>query len=337
MHCPSCNGENPEEATECGACGIVFAKWKARQLDALLTPDEPAVVPRPTPLSSEPAPSEPDFAMLEKLAVPILVIVLVGSAFSYWSCTQEVDHGTQAALPDPTPESTDSPVGFDASRGLSRLEGILREINAEAEAYGVTVSLEDLRSGFERGAEPPNAALVASRAKDAGLSPPAVEEFSGSVENELSQSIGAKCWIDGEWRYRRELPDSGPEEGVTDCWKRQYGQNRTIAGDWMLVNSSWQPRWEHYTWQPNNRRWAAYTEDEERRVLETLIDEKYGTDAEQEDREYSRRSIESIERRPAAPEYQASNLKGAILSAYRTRVMREGALYRVEYERSRNR
>lgn len=30
MNCPSCGQSQPNNATECAACGVIFAKWKAR-------------------------------------------------------------------------------------------------------------------------------------------------------------------------------------------------------------------------------------------------------------------------------------------------------------------
>lgn len=30
MNCPSCSQPQPDNSTECGGCGVIFAKWKAR-------------------------------------------------------------------------------------------------------------------------------------------------------------------------------------------------------------------------------------------------------------------------------------------------------------------
>jgi hypothetical protein len=96
--------------------------------------------------------------------------------------------------------------------------------------------------------------------------------------------------------------------------------------------------WERRIWQPHNKRWAPYPESTGQLIRQYIIEEEYGLEAEWKDRESSTKQIERIE---DSPHYQrnararTSFIKQAILEAYKTRVLRAGARYRLEYERSR--
>jgi hypothetical protein len=339
MNCPSCGFENPEGTTECVGCGIVFEKWKARRVEELLTPPPSEEVTRPIPVPSRPVPELPTFAILEKLAVPILLVILAGAFFGYRSCTEEVVVETAAAAPEDPPlqgRAAAAPTGFDASKGLSRLDPLLEEIRSEAEMYGFTVSLGDLRSWFEKEAKPLAPGVARYRGEEAGLSPLEVQEFDSREEREVLRGIVSRCSINGKWVYDVAMPESGPDEGVTECWHRPWGRKSSLMVNAIAFTSAPMSRWERYTWQPRNRRWAPYSEADEGRILEHIIDKEYGYDAESKDRENASEQIRMIEDRPAPNEYsQKENLKWAVLGAYRSRVIREGALYRIEVERAR--
>ncbi|MBI3297284.1 MAG: hypothetical protein HYZ75_03905 [Elusimicrobia bacterium] len=42
MKCPNCSAETPDAAPECGACGVIFAKWKPRAEEPVAPPPPPA-------------------------------------------------------------------------------------------------------------------------------------------------------------------------------------------------------------------------------------------------------------------------------------------------------
>ena len=346
MICPRCNHENPEGAMDCSSCGIVFAKWAARQEREAARPPPAPLEPRLPPASTA-SPARP--APAPSRAYLVTGVALLGLTCSYWGCDQLTSEKQSSRAAPRAPEVAErevpvreAPVGIDLAAGMSRLEPILRQIQQEAGAEGVTVSLNNLRHWFEKGAKRLHPAVAKHRASEVGLPPLEARRFD-EADRERTKSQGGvvatKCSIDAKRVYSHSLPRKGPDEGVTECWKRQYG-NRTDRGSSFETTfiGTWLDWWERYTWQPHNRRWAPYSESDDYRIMEHVIDTEYGFDAQAKDREESRERFASLR----ANSYLENDRRMrndfamiAVLVAYRTRIIREGALYRLQYERSR--
>ena len=83
-----------------------------------------------------------------------------------------------------------------------------------------------------------------------------------------------------------------PDEGASECWQRQTVRRNTTVS-YPLTTEIIQSvtyynqqtvLWERRVWKPNNRRWAPYSEAEEMRVLDHLIQNTYSFEAEQRER-----------------------------------------------------
>ena len=104
----------------------------------------------------------------------------------------------------------------------------------------------------------------------------------------------------------------------------------------ITFHNDWLDSWERRVWQPNNGRWAPYSEIDELRIMQYIIDVDLGVDAEQRDFEQSQKQLDqALSNTRLKGPYRASHINQAILTAHRTRVEREGARYRLEYQRSR--
>ncbi len=97
--------------------------------------------------------------------------------------------------------------------------------------------------------------------------------------------------------------------------------------------TAWLDRWESYVWQPVNQRWAPLEERDEVAVLQHMIENTFGREAELRDREEASELLERADRDHAIrndPRERATWIKSAILTANRTRIQREGARYRLD-------
>ncbi len=324
MGCPRCDREYPDGAAECLHCGIIFAKWQARR--------EPPPTPETLPRASLPSP--PPAPRFERM-VGLVLVVLVGGCWGYLQLAGEPvrDNRAMPTARKPPPAEPETPAGFDLNRGLARLEPLLREIGPEAQAHGVQVSARDLESWFKEGARPLHPAVAIHRAEQAGVRPPDVERWDDADRHASGGGGPTRCLVDGAWVYSHSLPVEGPEGGVSDCWRRQYG-NRTEAlnsFESITYMGTWLDWWRRYTWQPGNRRWAPFSEADDLSILRHIIDADYSLDAQFEDRAESQRRLEAL----TESDGQTMHAKWALLEAYKSRVLREGALHRLEHEEAR--
>jgi hypothetical protein len=138
-----------------------------------------------------------------------------------------------------------------------------------------------------------------------------------------------KCLQDGRWIYLDHMPAT---DGISECWHRQSGQRRHDTGSMVIhYGNSWIDRWERWVWQPSNVRWAPYSEHDEQRILQQMIDTEYGYEAIDRDRERSQADLERALANTSLREpYRSQHIKQAILTGYRTRIEREGARWRLE-------
>lgn len=83
MKCPSCGAKNPDAAVECGACGVVFTKW--RELKEKERREGEAALARMS--AGEPAPAARNPWIGRGLAIAFVVAWLSALAtyFLLWS------------------------------------------------------------------------------------------------------------------------------------------------------------------------------------------------------------------------------------------------------------
>ena len=95
MKCPSCSKETPDESEECRACGVNFAKWKAKL-------EKAADLPPPEHLSSPPVQ-----VTGSHLGAVVIVLVLCGAVAAgygvFKKSAEPVPVADTAKVFDPTP------------------------------------------------------------------------------------------------------------------------------------------------------------------------------------------------------------------------------------------
>jgi len=320
--CPNCDLQLDDGSEECPRCRIVLARWQDRK-------SQPRILP-----------PEPDHALLSKdnpagRTVLIWTTIAIAAVGSYRIVSKLASDGgrvtdeSSVAVQQTVDETTENPAAD--SIDLSRLEPILSEIRSQTGAHGVGVSVNDLRHHFEKGAQLLHPAVSRSRGAQVGLPHPETQGFT-EEEQQLARSGGMKankCLRDGRWAYLDHLPAT---DGTSQCWHRQSGQRRHDTGAMVIhYGNSRIDRWERWVWQPSNGRWAPYSEHDEQRILEHMIDTDYGYEAIDRDRERSREDLDRALANTSLREpYRSQHIKQAILSGYRTRIEREGASWRLE-------
>jgi hypothetical protein len=247
------------------------------------------------------------------------------------------EQGTSEALPGETSE----PTGYDPARGLSHLDGLLQEIQSSARPYGVTIILDHIKHDFLSRAQMVHPAVLSYEGAESGLPIPERMKLEGPAKD-AAGGARTRCLVGGTWEHGDHMPSPG--EGASECWQRQtFKKNFTVGypiSPDMVQTISYQGMevvlYERRVWQPNNGRWAPYSEVEEMRVMEHLIWKKYGSEAEREDQDKMRERIAKVQadRNLTNPEWKANHIKEAILNGYEARLLREGAQYRLAHMRS---
>jgi hypothetical protein len=322
------------DSRECPECGIVFARWQDRVLQRWILPPE----------RDRPVLSRQNRTGLRVLVWTGILIAVVGGIRGISRLSAARRGGVEAqpaSVAAAEPEAIREEVvssGFDVASGLSRLEGILAQIRSEADAYRIPVSVNDVRHHFEQGARLLHPGASRYHGERMGLPSPEWQRFS---EEDRAGVRGAgmvvtvRCLEHGRWVYTdRMRPKS---DVIGECWQRAHGSRQQSTGTMTIhYGNGWLDGWEHRVWQTRNRRWAPYSEHDELRIMQYVIDTEYGGDAAQRDRDQSRKELERALLNVSLKEpYRTSHIKQAILTAYRTRIEREGARYRLEYERER--
>ena len=160
------------------------------------------------------------------------------------------------------------------------------------------------------------------------------EEDSAGVRS-AGMVVTARCVEHGRCVYTDRMPPK--TDAIGECWQRVYGSRQHSTGTMTIhYGSGWLDSWERRVWQTWNRRWAPYSAHDELRIMQYVIDTEYGGEAAQRDRHQSRKELDRALSNVSLKEpYRTSHIKQAILTAYRTRIEREGARYRLEYQRER--
>jgi len=296
---------------ECARCRIVFAKWEQRPRDRSPEQGLPWI----------------DTSLIKDIPLSRMI----WSSFlvaGFWTCNHLIHreppgstNESPSHVADGSQPSGVAPeqAGYDPSRGLSRIEGIRREIEGRLGSSGVT--LKNLSYHFEKGAQVVHPAVLRYQGSELGLPEPEVQRFTEEDRVRAGGST-AKCLINGQWVYSEGMPAT--DDGVGECWSRRSGRRTEYGGTFTIQYMGGLGRaWERYVWQPNNRRWAPYGEGDEIGVMQRMIDTEYGFEAENRDREESRKQLEWAGD-------NRENRKLAIIRAYEARIRREGARYRLE-------
>jgi len=154
-----------------------------------------------------------------------------------------------------------------------RLAAIQGEINAIGAPYGAQVEMDDLQKAA---AHRLKTFLRGFSSADAGaMSLPAPETADFTEEEKAARGPLAK-WLEGaKWTYGDHLPRDGG--AVTEAWLRVIGSRDLSTGYQIFIQTGVpQDKWRRMRWQPGRKRWAYFTEEEERAGLASLLSSRYG-------------------------------------------------------------
>lgn len=324
MKCPSCGQECADGSEDCPACGVIFAKWRARQ-------ERQAA---PGPATAEPDPSiRPASGGLPIPKLVMAAVVAGGGFFAYKKffapkAGGEAPASEEGAQPSGG-ESGDAPSPAKKKSGIpERVRAVLSEMAEEGRYLDVDVGWEYVRWDVERSDKYTHPARLPQSIDELGLTPPQKEEFAPDEKDRLprtkdGQVPKSKCVVDGEIVYFVHPP--ARSEKVTECWRRDYG-TRVIAHtgtEMLMANNSPLDRWVVQHWQSGLGRWDAFSQDDAVRGFRAVLDKELSE--EKIDEALSAYQLE----RDGLPK-ATGEARNAILKAYRMRVVREAVLSRIE-------
>lgn len=321
MRCPHCGHHSDTRATECVKCGTIFSKWQSRprrRMEAV-----PIHERRSSTVNTRLSVNKPAWIALGVAGTLVLASWIFfksqpsdSTSFDQEAAaTGEVEAAKPFVDPNPRPDP------------LTRLDPIVDAINARASGYDLKVSRRTLKALFQEGRRFLHPDRLGSVAEEVGLSEPSVEIFSEEDKERVRGGTRGKYLKNGEWIYSESIPSSS--DGISECWGRRFG-SRVMGqtGNQMLIAQNvWLSSWERYTWQPGFQKWGRFSEADEIRGYQYLIDKELGFEAESEDEE---RSLSMLSMAQSRSPPDRDLILQALVAAYRARIKREGALSKLE-------
>ncbi|MFH2202271.1 MAG: hypothetical protein ABIJ96_04075 [Elusimicrobiota bacterium] len=213
------------------------------------------------------------------------------------------------AAPRPNPYAR---LGAAPSLLRERTKDILRDALIQAKPLDVRLEPVDFTGYFLQGVNSLN--LENLKASDARVRP---LRPGTAQESKAEDTLPCKCLVAGQWKYFASPP--GKAAGAQECWS----SIRKLKRDTIWDNPFWEISWEKLVWAPAKKRWAHFTPEEDRAFFARFIAEELDANAEKLDAEQSLREFRAAGKNPAL-------LKIALVTAYRTRLRRAGARYRLE-------
>jgi len=325
MLCPNCDKDYERGQAECPHCGIFFEKWRAKQ--ARSAAPEPARVISPPAIGGG-----------FPFGTLLLAAVVLGGGF--W-CYKRFTAAPPVKIPDAAAPAKAKAEAEEEAQGPSlgetlaveeadrKLDIILDELNGQAAVYQVEFSRNDIMAGYNEAAKVPYPGKYSSYAKDLGLTPAPnqpVDAGEQQKERGAKTTFGAKCLINGQWRYLGAPKPQSAE--VFQCFERVRSMQQN--GFIMIGGSGFvTPWWRPLAWQPHYRRWGRFDEPTLARLIETHIQNKMNFEAEAKDRGESRKILDREGCR-SSPDC----VKRSLLRAFSTRIARTGLEYQVSLLRS---
>lgn len=154
-----------------------------------------------------------------------------------------------------------------------RLAAIQAGMNAIGAPYGAQVEMESLQSAAEHRLKNFLGGFNPSDAKAMALPEPEMTDFT--EEEKAARGPRAKWQEGGKLVYGDFLPRDG--SGVTEAWSRVIGSRDLSTSHTFFVQTGVpQDKWRRMRWQPARKRWAFFTEEEERAGLSNLLASRYG-------------------------------------------------------------
>jgi len=212
---------------------------------------------------------------------------------------------------DRTPNAEEA--AFKKAATVSLVD-ILSDSARRGYAFGVTINERDLHGFMLQGMDSFSIGNLRTEARMAGEGPP-LEIISYSKYKEFKRTP-YRCVLEGELRYYTYL---GKEHAkASECWAMST-ESRLKNKQKVLYYI-----WERLQWVKSKQQWGLFDPAQERRFYEAYINRHYSSEAEYLD------IIESNLRFQKAGEDKTLK-RTALAAAYRTRVRRAGALYRLEH------
>ncbi len=297
MICPKCGREAEGDLVSCSSCGIIFIKWMIRQHREHQKQKRGSRASRLNILLQK----LPRQFSRRTLAVAVLLSLAAGLASSL-------------LLPRRARLRPRSPARISLRVIKKRTAPIRKEARAQAAPYGVALSAADFSDYFKQGFRSLNSKNLIAAAAESGRE---LATRLGNLEEDRGfEDRAFKCRLGGAWVFFEESP---PKSAFQECWlmtRRLRPGGRGRAPRWDI-------QWRKLSWSSERNRWALFTRKEEEELFAAYIESRFGKSAQDADQAASRKLLKSAQA-------EKSELKRALLRAYRTRLRREGALCRLE-------
>lgn len=298
MLCPNCGQANDEHAHSCSACGIYFIKWMIQQHKREREQQRAPAKTR----ARAPRWTLPHQFSRAALGLAIALAFLAG-LLAAWLLKPRAPDPWLVYGPLPVPEGI----------MLARTERLFGEAKPAAEALGIALDPKELGGFFQQGVDSFRLGNLRQAAADAGVGPAREPPAPGDRDAPPERPVA--CRLGGRWE-RFAAP---PGREALECWALDRELKRRYETDWAY----WEITRVRLRWVPEKRGWAYFTRAEDRALFAEHIRRRLGTEARAADERESRGVLRDARGNPAV-------LKAALLTAYRTRLRREGALYRLE-------
>ncbi len=228
------------------------------------------------------------------------------------------------------PSSTPAP---EQPFPAERLKQALAEMNALGAPYGVQADIADLQSAaaaklknFKRG-------FRDYEYKDMRLPEPQVVDFT--AEEKAHPGPRAK-WLEGvAVRYGDALPQDGA--GAAEAWLRVIGSRDLSTGDTIFIQGGVpKDKWRRMKWQPLNRRWSYFSEEEELAGMRNLFTTRYMLmnqsvrNSAKFECERMQKLVQKARAEGRDPSGYIANMRGALLRAFDKDLEREALRYYID-------
>lgn len=293
MICPKCGFNSDTDASQCPKCGIFYIKWMISKYRSKSVERLRGFRLRmPAKLRGRIWP----YALAAGFAAGIVV--------APWLLTG-----------GPRIENHYAAVKIPKNLFRERTREILEEAKSRAEPYGVRITPTDFQGYFSQGAKSFTLANIRAAEKESGRLRP-THPGTGE-ETAQDPALNFKCRVAGNWRYFKAAAQAPPD--ASECWAAV----RTLKRKTIWDNPYEEILWNRLVWAAKKESWAYFTRERDQKLFIRHIADTLSKNDEREDLQESKAAARKAGTNRAL-------LKPAILTAYRTRIRRAGARYRLE-------
>jgi len=295
MLCPKCGFDSDTDARQCPKCGIFYIKWMISQYRAKSVEKLRGFRLRmPAKLRGRLWP----YALAAGFAVGIVA--------SPWLLT---------GGPNREAENHYAAIKVSANLVRKRTADILEDAQNRTEPYGVRITPTDFQGYFSQGANSFTLANLRAAEKESGR--PRPTHSGNGEESTQDPDLNFKCRVANHWRYFKAAAQAPPN--ASECWAAV----RTLKRKTIWDNPYEDIRWNRLVWAAKKGSWAYFTREQDRELFIRHIANTLSESNERLDLSESKAAARGAGTNRAL-------LKSAFLTAYRTRLRRAGARYRLQ-------